>query len=80
MSLVPEILTTPKEPIPTKSINLDNKTIITTVVTIRLMSSVHWGNVEVLEIPQYTEEDEKAVWYDDYELDEISNDAVRTVT
>lgn len=76
----PEILTAPKEPIPTKSIILDNSTTITTVVTIHLMSSVHWGPVEVLEVPQYTNEEEKAVWYDDNELEAISNDAVRTVT
>lgn len=44
------------------------------------MSSVRWGSFDVVEIPQYTKEEEQAVWYDEDELDGISNDAVRTVT
>ena len=43
------------------------------------MSPVSWGNVAVYEIPQYTEEEAKEVWYDEEELENISSIMWRTV-
>lgn len=43
------------------------------------MTPVHWGTVEILEIPPYSDEEARAVWFDEDELASISADAFQTV-
>jgi len=43
------------------------------------MPPVHWGTLEIVEIPPYTEEEAKKVWYDDDELEKISCDVFDSV-
>ena len=43
------------------------------------MSPVHWGTVDIVEIPPYTEEEAKYVWYDGQEMQHISSTLWKTV-
>jgi hypothetical protein len=36
---------------------------------------IHWGNVDIIEFDEYSDEEAKEVWYDDNELGSISCDA-----
>lgn len=43
------------------------------------MSPVTWGTVQVAEIPPYSDEEAKEVWYDDKELQDIASIMWKTV-
>ena len=43
------------------------------------MAPVQWGNVDIVEIPPYTYEEAKAVWYDEDELEKICSTVWETV-
>jgi hypothetical protein len=45
----------------------------------KVMSPVHWGTVDIVEIPPYTEEEAKDVWYDGQEMQHISSTLWKTV-
>jgi hypothetical protein len=39
--------------------------------------TIHWGTEDILEFPDYSDEEARNIWYDDFELAVIGNDAVR---
>lgn len=43
----------------------------------QLSPSVHWGTEDILEVPEFSLEEARDIWYNDFELAVIGNDAVQ---